>query len=85
MTIENHTPSSENIHEIDRITKQINTELEKHQIGLFYEKASDGTVSYNMDNVKAYLTILQNKSRTELTAKNTAAWIMAVQISLVTM
>jgi peptidoglycan hydrolase-like protein with peptidoglycan-binding domain len=35
-----------------------------------------------MDTVKSYLTTLKDKSRTELTSKNSSARIMAVQIAL---
>jgi zinc carboxypeptidase family protein len=35
-----------------------------------------------MDAVKNYLTTIQQKNRSELTSKNSSAWIMAVQIAL---
>ncbi len=35
-----------------------------------------------MEAVKNYLTTIQQKNRSELTSKNSSAWIMAVQIAL---
>ena len=35
-----------------------------------------------MDAVKNYLTTIQQKNRSDLTSKNSSAWIMAVQIAL---
>ena len=57
----------------------------------FYEKNADETVSYKMDIVKQYLNKLKEEvngmSVKEawqflINKKNTAAWIMAVQIAL---
>lgn len=55
--------------------------LNSPDINPFYKKNGE-KYQYNLDNVKSYLSKLQNKTPDQLKSVNTAAWIMAVQIGL---
>lgn len=48
----------------------------------FYEIKENWNIEYYMDLVQDYLNLLKDKSWTELKSRNTAALIMAIQISL---
>ena len=73
---------SSEIKEIDWVQQQVKTELQDLQKESFYTTWEDGKVNYDMEAVKNYLTTIQQKNRSELTSKNSSAWIMAVQIAL---
>ena len=73
---------SSEIKEIDWVQQQVKTELQNLQKESFYTTWEDGKVNYDMDAVKNYLTTIQQKNRSDLTSKNSSAWIMAVQIVL---
>ena len=73
---------STEIKEIDWVQQQVKTELQDLQKESFYTTWEDGKVNYDMDAVKNYLTTIQQKNWSELTSKNSSAWIMAVQIAL---
>ena len=73
---------STEIKEIDWVQQQVKAELQDLQKESFYTTWDDGKVNYDMDAVKNYLTTIQQKNRSELTSKNSSAWIMAVQIAL---
>ena len=73
---------STEIKEIDWVQQQVKAELQDLQKESFYTTWEDGKVNYDMDAVKNYLTTIQQKNRSELTSKNSSAWIMAVQIAL---
>ena len=77
---------SSEIKEIDWVKKQVKAELLDLQIdlqkGSFYSIWDDGKVNYDMDTVKKYLTTIEQKNWSQLTSKNSSAWIMAVQIAL---
>ena len=70
------------IKEIDWVKQQVKAELQDLQKESFYTTWEDGKVNYDMEAVKNYLTTIQQKNRSELTSKNSSAWIMAVQIVL---
>ena len=76
----------DNIKEVAWVQQQVKAELSDLRAGVsvdnFYTKEADGTVTYKMDVVKDYLNTLKDKEWRELTAKNTSAWMMAVQIAL---
>ena len=77
---------SSEIKEIDWVKKQVKAELLDLQKDLqkesFYSIWDDGKVNYDMDTVKNYLTTIQHRNWSDLTSKNSSAWIMAVQIAL---
>ena len=73
---------SSEIKEIDWVQQQVKAELQDLQKESFYTTWEDGKVNYDMDAVKNYLTTIQQKNWSELTLKNSSAWIMAVQIAL---
>ena len=73
---------SSEIKEIDWVQQQVKTELQDLQKESFYTTWEDGKVNYDMDAVKNYLTTIKQKNWSELTSKNSSAWIMAVQIAL---
>ena len=73
---------SSEIKEIDWVQQQVKAELQDLQKESFYTTWEDGKVNYDMDAVKNYLTTIQQKNRSDLTSKNSSAWIMAVQIAL---
>ena len=73
---------STEIKEIDWVQQQVKAELQDLQKESFYTTWEDGKVNYDMEAVKNYLTTIQQKNRSELTSKNSSAWIMAVQIAL---
>ena len=73
---------SSEIKEIDWVQQQVKAELQDLQKESFYTTWEDGKVNYDMDAVKNYLTTIQQKNWSELTSKNSSAWIMAVQIAL---
>ena len=73
---------STEIKEIDWVQQQVIAELQDLQKESFYSTWEDGKVNYDMEAVKNYLTTIQQKNRSELTSKNSSAWIMAVQIAL---
>ena len=73
---------STEIKEIDWVQQQVKAELQDLQKESFYATWEDGKVHYDMDAVKNYLTTIKQKNRSELTSKNSSAWIMAVQIAL---
>ena len=73
---------STEIKEIDWVQQQVKAELQDLQKQSFYSTWEDGKVNYDMDAVKNYLTTIQQKNWSELTSKNSSAWIMAVQIAL---
>ena len=81
--------SAENLKEVAWVKEQTKEELNaltgSVEDNFFYTKEDDGSISYNMDLVKRYLDSLKDKNWTELKGKNTAAWIMAVQIALESM
>lgn len=70
------------IKEIDWVQQQVKAELQDLQKQSFYSTWEDGKVNYDMDAVKNYLTTIKQKNWSELTSKNSSAWIMAVQIAL---
>ena len=73
---------SSEINEIDWVRQQVKTELQDLQKESFYTTWEDGKVNYDMEAVKNYLTTIKQKNWSELTSKNSSAWIMAVQIAL---
>ena len=73
---------SSEIKETDWVQQQVKAELQDLQKESFYTTWEDGKVNYDMDAVKNYLTTIQQKNWSELTSKNSSAWIMAVQIAL---
>ena len=73
---------SSEIKEIDWVQQQVMAELQDLQKESFYTTWEDGKVNYDMDAVKNYLTTIKQKNWSELTSKNSSAWIMAVQIAL---
>ena len=73
---------STEIKEIDWVQQQVKAELQDLQKESFYSTWEDGKVNYDMEAVKNYLTTIQQKNWSELTSKNSSAWIMAVQIAL---
>ena len=73
---------SSEIKEIDWVQQQVKTELQDLQKESFYTTWEDGKINYDMDAVKNYLTTIKQKNWSELTSKNSSAWIMAVQIAL---
>ena len=73
---------SSEIKEIDWVKKQVEAELHDLQKKSFYSTWDDGKVNYDMDTVKKYLTTIEQKNWSQLTSKNSSAWIMAVQIAL---
>ena len=73
---------SSEIKEIDWVQQQVKTELQDLQKESFYTTWEDGKVNYDMEAVKNYLTTIKQKNWSELTSKNSSAWIMAVQIAL---
>jgi len=78
--------SVNNIKEVAWVQQQIKVELSDLRddiaIDSFYTKEDGDKVKYNMRVVRDYLESIQNKEWKELTAQNTSAWIMAVQIAL---
>ena len=77
--------SADNLKEVAWVQRQTKEELNNLTSNVednFYKKEDDGRISYNMDLVKNYLDSIKDKSWAELKQKNTAAWIMAVQIAL---
>ena len=70
------------IKEIDWVQQQVKAELQDLQKESFYTTWEDGKVNYDMDAVKNYLTTIKQKNWSDLTSKNSSAWIMAVQIAL---
>ena len=73
---------STEIKEIDWVQQQVKAELQDLQKESFYTTWEDGKVNYDMDAVKNYLTTIKQKNWSQLTSKNSSAWIMAVQIAL---
>ena len=73
---------STEIKEIDWVQQQVKTELQDLQKESFYTTWEDGKINYDMEAVKNYLTTIQQKNWSDLTSKNSSAWIMAVQIAL---
>ena len=73
---------STEIKEIDWVQQQVKAELQDLQKESFYTTWEDGKVNYDMDAVKNYLTTIKQKNWSDLTSKNSSAWIMAVQIAL---
>ena len=73
---------SSEIKEIDWVQQQVKAELQDLQKESFYSTWDNGKVNYDMKAVTKYLTTIQEKNRSELTSKNSSAWIMAVQIAL---
>ena len=73
---------SSEIKEIDWVKQQVKAELLDLQKESFYSTWDNGKVNYDMKAVTKYLTTIQEKNRSELTSKNSSAWIMAVQIAL---
>lgn len=73
---------SSEIKEIDWVQQQVKAELQDLQKESFYTTWEDGKVNYDMDAVKNYLTTIKQKNWSDLTSKNSSAWIMAVQIAL---
>ena len=73
---------STEIKEIDWVQQQVKAELQDLQKESFYTTWEDGKVNYDMEAVKNYLTTIKQKNWSELTSKNSSAWIMAVQIAL---
>ena len=73
---------SSEIKEIDWVKQQVMAELQDLQKESFYSTWDDGKVNYDMEAVKNYLTTIQQKNWSDLTSKNSSAWIMAVQIAL---
>ena len=73
---------SSEIKETDWVKQQVMAELQDLQKESFYTTWEDGKVNYDMDAVKNYLTTIKQKNWSELTSKNSSAWIMAVQIAL---
>ena len=80
--IEAFSQDSTEIKEIDWVKKQVKAELLDLQKESFYSTWDDGKVNYDMEAVKKYLTTIQQKNWSDLTSKNSSAWIMAVQIAL---
>ena len=70
------------IKEIDWVQQQVKAELQDLQKESFYTTWENGKVNYDMEAVKNYLTTIKQKNWSELTSKNSSAWIMAVQIAL---
>ena len=73
---------SSEIKEIDWVQQQVKAELQDLQKESFYTTWENGKVNYDMDAVKNYLTTIKQKNWSDLTSKNSSAWIMAVQIAL---
>ena len=78
--------SKEGLREVDWVQKQVKEELNSLTGNVednFFEKNEDGKiVGYKLGIVEDYLESIKNRERGDLTAKNTSAWIMAVQIAL---
>ena len=85
MKMEKFEQASQDIREIEWVKQQVKAELsslqQTVQQELFYQKDGD-KVTYNLPLVKTYLEHIKEKSWSELTQKNSSAWIMAVQIAL---
>ena len=85
MKMEKFEQASQDIREIEWVKQQVKAELsslqQPVQQELFYQKDGD-KVTYNLPLVKTYLEHIKEKSWSELTQKNSSAWIMAVQIAL---
>ncbi|MFC2695825.1 MAG: peptidoglycan-binding protein, partial [Candidatus Absconditicoccaceae bacterium] len=83
--MEKFEQASQDIREIEWVKQQVKAELsslqQPVQQELFYQKDGD-KVTYNLPLVKTYLEHIKEKSWSELTQKNSSAWIMAVQIAL---
>ena len=73
---------SSEIKEIDWVKQQVKAELLDLQKESFYTTWEDGKVNYDMGAVTKYLTTIKQKNWSDLTSKNSSAWIMAVQIAL---
>ena len=73
---------SSEIKEIDWVKQQVKAELLDLQKESFYATWDDGKVNYDMEAVTKYLTTIKQKNWSDLTSKNSSAWIMAVQIAL---
>ena len=73
---------SSEIKETDWVKQQVMAELQDLQKESFYTTWEDGKVNYDMEAVKNYLTTIKQKNWSDLTSKNSSAWIMAVQIAL---
>ena len=73
---------STEIKEIDWVKQQVKAELLDLQKESFYTTWEDGKVNYDMEAVTKYLTTIKQKNWSDLTSKNSSAWIMAVQIAL---
>jgi peptidoglycan hydrolase-like protein with peptidoglycan-binding domain len=87
MAVDNFN-SRENFNEIGRVREQVQQELRVLKRTTFYSLSADENsveVEYDLPLVQEYLTSLKNKSRTELTQKNTSVRIMAMQIALESM
>ncbi len=69
---------------IDWVKEQVNSELNALKDSLKTEKIHfvQENWEYDINLVKDYLQIIQNKSFEELSKKNSSAWIMAVQVAL---
>ena len=80
--IEAFSQESSEIKEIDWVKQQVMAELQDLQKESFYSIWDDGKVNYDMEAVKNYLTTIKQKNWSDLTSKNSYAWIMAVQIAL---
>ena len=80
--IEAFSQDSTEIKEIDWVQQQVKAELQDLQKESFYSIWDDGKVNYDMEAVKKYLTTIKQKNWSDLTSKNSSAWIMAVQIAL---
>ena len=80
--IEAFSQDSTEIKEIDWVKQQVKAELLDLQKESFYTTWEDGKVNYDMEAVKNYLTTIKQKNWSDLTSKNSSAWIMAVQIAL---
>lgn len=85
--LENFSQESSELKEINWVKQQIKAELQSLQSTAtqeaFYTKNPDtGKVDYNLATVKSYLESIKDRDWKGLRAKNTSAWIMAVQIAL---
>lgn len=83
--MEKFEQTSQDIKEFEWVKQQVKAELQSLQQNvqqeLFYQKEGD-KVTYNLDLVKTYLEHIKDRSWSQLTEKNSSAWIMAVQIAL---
>lgn len=83
--MEKFEQTSQDIKEIEWVKQQVKAELQSLQQNvqqeLFYQKEGD-KITYNLDLVKTYLEHIKDRSWSQLTEKNSSAWIMAVQIAL---